>query len=181
MKLPVQTIAWLYILSLLGGLVVSRAALAGNAADNAHAIVGTIGEHVDADKVVYYSTGINPQDYPCARAGIIALYEKRAEISGLSRFHPKRIFMWVADMVRYYATRFMDFLMGLMNPDAVMKGVRAIQSMARGGNPLDAMDRKIEGWVNSLNPRNQFVLKRKIYNLIHNTTNADGSCKLGES
>lgn len=167
MKTFVHLAAWLCIVSVLNSSVAPRQAVAAT----------TIGEHVDTDKLVHYSTGINPHDYPCARAAIITLYEKRSEIGDLNRFHPKRIFAWMVDTARYYMTRFMDFLMGLMNPDAVMNGVRKIQSMASGGNPLAGMGRQVEGWAKSLNPRSQFVLKRKIYDIIEDTTNNDGSCK----
>lgn len=165
MKAFGRGVAWLCIVSLCTGLAMSRGAMAGQ---------------LDNDKLVYYSTGINPNDYPCARASIIALYEKRTEIGDLSQFHPKRIFTWIMDTARYYMARFIDFLEGLMNPDAVMNGLRTIQSMARGGNPLAGLDRKVEGWATSLSPRSQFVLKRKIMDIIHKTTNEDGSCKLAE-
>lgn len=137
----------------------------------------SISEHVNTGKVVEFTTGINPDNYPCARDAIVKLYHKRSNLSDLSSYHPKRIFTWIADTSIYYTYRFIDFLKGLMNPDALVNGIRKVQSMARGGNPLAGMDSKIEGWARDLSPRSQFVLQRKVHGIIHNTTNEDGSCK----
>jgi hypothetical protein len=164
--------AWLCIVSLLATPVAPAYAIDGTAS-----IANTIGQHVDADAVVHYTTGINPMDYPCARASIIALYQQRDAISDLSRFHPKRVFTWVMDVSIYYMGRLVDFLKRVMNPDAVMSGVRKVQAMASVGNPLATIDRNVQGWAKQLSPRSQFVLKRKVYDLIHDTTNDDGSCK----
>lgn len=128
------------------------------------------------DKLVELATGINPQDYPCAREAIINLYEKRDEVGDLSRFHPQRLWVWAKETATYYFMRFMDFLTGLMNPSAVNEGIRHVEAMARGGNPLADMDRRVEGWMDSLNPRN-YVMTRKVHSLIENTTNEDGSCR----
>lgn len=131
---------------------------------------------VTTDKLVELATGINPQDYPCAREAIINLYEKRKEVGDLSRFHPQRLWVWAKETATYYFMRFMDFLQGLMDPDAVTAGIHRIEAMARGGNPLADMDRTVEGWMDNLNPHN-YVLTHKVHNLIENTTNEDGSCR----
>lgn len=149
--------------------------MAGNA--NAGGMADTVRTHVDADRMVHATTGINPQDYPCARAGLIGLYEKREAVTDLSRYNPKRIFAWVLDTSAYYMYRFVDWLEGLMSKDAVMRGVDRVKGLARGGNPLAGMDRKVEGWASNLGPKSQFVLKRKMDDLIQKTTNEDGSCK----
>lgn len=160
---------------LLSPLALADIASAEEQADAAVATPST--SH--ADEVIYYTTGINPQDYPCARAGMLSLYEKRSAISDLSRFHPKRVFTWIAETSVYYTYRFIDFLKGLMHPNAVMNGVRRVQAMASGENPLQALDNTVSRWIEKLNPRSQYVLKRKVYNIIESTTNEDGSCKLG--
>ncbi|MCH2546204.1 MAG: hypothetical protein MK052_01140 [Alphaproteobacteria bacterium] len=142
-----------------------------------NAVASAVSEHVDGDAMVYYGTGINPQAYPCARAGIIHLYQQREEISSLGKFHPKRIFAWVLETSSYYMMRFVDFLKGLFNRGSIERGIQGIQSMAKGGNPLKGMDGKVEGWMSDLSPKGEFVLKRKMHNTIRNTTNEDGSCK----
>lgn len=131
---------------------------------------------VTTDKLVELATGINPQEYPCAREAIVNLYESRDEVGDLSRFHPKRLWVWAKETATFYFMRFMDFLQSLMNPDAVTRGIQRIEAMARGGNPLAGMDRKVEGWMDSLNPRN-YVMTRKVHSLIENSTNEDGSCR----
>lgn len=131
---------------------------------------------VTTDKLVELATGINPQEYPCAREAIVNLYESRDEVGDLNRFHPKRLWIWAKETTTYYFMRFMDFLQSLMNPDAVTRGIQHIEAMARGGNPLAGMDRKVEGWMDSLNPRN-YVMTRKVHSLIENSTNEDGSCR----
>lgn len=168
---------WICILSLALSSVSAQTALASGAMDEARNAASTVGQHMNADSLVHYSTGINPQDYPCARAGIISLYEKRSQISDLSRFHPKRVFAWVMDTSVYYTMKFVDWLKGLMSADTMKNGLRKVQSMARGGNPLAGMDNRVEGWVSNLSPKSEFVLKRKMHSVIERTTNADGSCK----
>jgi len=169
MKLHRRIIAGLCVLSLFAvSLPAAMAAQDGGAAETRKS---------SADNLIHYATGFNPQDYPCARAGMIALYEKREDIANLGSFHPKRAIAWVVDTSVYYTMKFVDFLKGLMNPNAVANGIRKVQSMARGGNPLAGLDRKVDGWIADLNPRSQYVLKRKMANVIEDTTNADGSCK----
>lgn len=164
---------------------VAIACIASLLAGSAHATVsvdtermaGAVREHVGTERIVHYTTGINPQDYPCARASILALYEKRGELGDMSRYNPRRIFAWALDISAYYLYRFIDWLKGVMNPDAFMRGIDRIRGMARGGNPLAGMDRKVEGWAQDLSPKSRFVLQRKVHGLIEKTTNADGSCK----
>lgn len=136
------------------------------------------GVAVNTSTVVEYTTGVNPDDYPCAKAAITNLYHKRGKIADLSKFHPKRIFAWVVDTSVYYTHRFVDFLKGLMNPDAVANGIRKVHSMAtNGGNPLAGADATVQGWVRDLSPSSQYVLQKKVHGIIENTTNSDGSCK----
>ncbi|MGB1539575.1 MAG: hypothetical protein ACPG80_01320 [Rickettsiales bacterium] len=130
-------------------------------------------------QAVQQSIGINPDDYPCAKAGIMALYENRQKISNLSAFHPKRLFAWMLETMSYYALKVKNFFMQYTNPDALVSGVKQMQSMATSGDPLGSMERKVDGWVSSISPRGQFVMQHKVENIIQDTTNADGSCKLG--
>lgn len=134
--------------------------------------------HVNTGTIVQYTTGINPDDYPCAKAGITKLYQHRGKIADLGSFHPRRIFTWLMDTGVYLTSRFVDFLKRLMNPDAVASGIRKVHAMATGGgNPLAAADRAVEGWARDLSPRNQYVLQKRVHGIIKNTTNEDGSCK----
>lgn len=167
---------WMHSTRRTAATVVMMAMMAGTALPAAQA-QSTMSEHVNTGKVVEFTTGINPDNYPCARDAIVKLYHKRSNLSDLSSYHPKRIFTWIADTSIYYTYRFIDFLKGLMNPDALVNGIRKVQSMARGDNPLAGMDSKIEGWARDLSPRSQFVLQKKVHGIIHNTTNEDGSCK----
>lgn len=169
---------WVCVSVLLLQMAAGSMALAADAEQNSSATVTTAAP-TGADEVIYYATGINPQDYPCARSGMLALYEKRTAISDLSRFHPKRVFTWVAETSVYYTYRFIDFLKGLMNPNVITDGIRRIQAMASQQNPLQGLDNTVNRWLDKLNPRSQFVLKRKMFNIIENTTNEDGSCKIG--
>lgn len=151
---------------------------AGASAQVEQDVADVVREHVNTGSIVHYTTGINPDDYPCARAGIVRLYEKRGAVADLGRWHPKRLFAWVVDTSVYYTMRFVDFLKGLMNPNAVANGIREVHAMATGGgNPLARLDRKVSGWANDLSPRSQYVLQRKVHGIIRDTTNADGSCK----
>lgn len=128
--------------------------------------------------VVTQATGINPDDYPCAKAGIIALYENREKISNLSALHPKRVFTWTLETLTYYSIKFIHYIKGFFTVDAVKSGMRNVANIARSGDPLGSVSHKVDGWVSGLNPRSQFVMRQKVDKLIEDSTNDDGSCKL---
>lgn len=138
----------------------------------------SISQHVTTDKVVHYTTGINPQDYPCARAGIAKLYEKRSALDDLERYHPKRVFVWIWDSAVYYTMVGVNYVKGLLQPNAMANGIRNVRNMASGGsNPLAGINRKISGWADNLSPSSQYAMQRKVEKIIKKSTNSDGSCK----
>ena len=130
------------------------------------------------------ATGVNPNDYPCAKAGIITLFQKRQEISSLSSWHPQRIFTWLLDMSVYYTRAVVHFFENLLSPGAIDAGIRRIHAMATSGDPIGAatnsIDRavqKVDSWAVNLGTRSQAVLTGKVHGIINTTTNEDGSCK----
>lgn len=139
---------------------------------------GTTQASRGVNTVVAQTTGVNPDDYPCAKAGIVALYENREKISNLSALHPKRVFTWTLETLTYYSIKFIHFIKGLFTVDAVKSGVRNVANIARSGDPLGSVSHKVDGWVSGLNPRSRFVMRRKVEKLIEDSTNEDGSCKL---
>lgn len=165
--------AWL-MAALCAAMLLLGSATAQAGAIPQDTMADTVREHVTTSRIVHYTTGINPDDYPCAKAGIIRLYEKRGEIADLSRWHPKRIFAWIVDTSVYYTMRFVNFLKGLLDPEAVVSG---FHSLARGGNPLAALDNRVDAWARNLSPSSQYALQRKVRQIIDDTTNTDGSCK----
>lgn len=131
-------------------------------------------------QVVELTTGINPDHYPCARDGILRLYEQRREVASLSSYHPKRLWVWLQDNLSYYSAKVIDFFKGLFSRDTLDRGIRGVQSLAQGGgisNPLSGMDNKVEGWLNDLSPRSQQALKEQVERVVQATTRSDGSCK----
>lgn len=178
MQMKHQQIAW-KTKTLVAALLAMLMAIGGGA-DNARAGATEAG----LDLAVRSATGVDPNDYPCAKEGIVTLFKNRQEISNLSTFHPKRIFTWMLDTTVYFTNKVIGFFRGLMNPAAVENGIKRIMSMARSGNPLGSATRAVDGavanmdgWVNSLSRRTQSVLTGKVHGIIENTTNNDGSCK----
>lgn len=157
--------------------------LVGGSGAHAASVASAVDDNLS--QAVKSTTGVNPNDYPCAKAGIVNLFQKRQEIASLSSWHPQRIFTWMLDVTVYYTHATINFFKNLFSPGAIESGIRRIHAMATsGGNPLDAATRSIDGamagvnsWATNLGSRSQSVLKDKVHGIIDNTTNEDGSCK----
>lgn len=131
-------------------------------------------------RAVAVTTGINADDYPCAKAGIYALYQHRADVQSLSFLHPKRIFMWIFDMMRFITVKIIHFFKAVFNPAAIQAGLgNAFSSIRAGGNPLAGTDRAIQNAFGDLSGHTKTALTDRVENIIRDTTNDDGSCKLG--
>lgn len=123
------------------------------------------------------TTGINPEAYPCAREGIIALYEKRENLAEMAQFDPRRLFVWVMDTATYYAFRLMDFIRALMDPQAVQRGLEELRAMARAPDPAGNVERQVRDWADELGHRTRYVLQEKAEAIVRKTTLADGRCR----
>lgn len=128
---------------------------------------------------VELTTGINPDHYPCARDSILKLYERRQELSSLSAYHPRRLWVWLEDNLSYYSAKVITFFKGFFTRESLNDGIRGIQSIAQGnvGNPLSSLDNKVEGWIKDLSPHSQEALKAQVEGLVRATTKSDGTCK----
>lgn len=169
------------------------------AAEDLQQQAGELAGQVDGNQVMRFTTGINPDDYPCARAAIMKLYESRAEISRLSDWHPRKIFTWMQDTFEYYSLKITRWVMGLFNGsdlsnNAITDGLQDVGNnivgAARGGggkmrmpslNSLDSkvrnMDSQVESWLDNLGPRSQTVVAEQVKSLIARAYSEDGFCK----
>lgn len=168
-----------YALALSILLVISPAAT--QAADGSLRDVATqaVGK-IDTDTAVHYATGINPADFPCARAAINKLYESRAKIANLKSYDPRRALSWLTDQFVYYSTKFTRYITSFFDQGSIDAGIQNVAHLAKGGrmgNPLSGMDAKIDGWIENLGPRSQEVFADQVRTIVARTTSADGTCK----
>lgn len=137
-------------------------------------------DKIDTDTAVHYTTGINPADFPCARAAIGKLYDSRAKIANLKSYDPRRLLSWLTDQFMYYSMKITRYVMGFFDEGSIDAGIRNVEHLAKGGrmsNPLASMDAKIDGWIDNLGPRSQHVFADQVRMIISRTTSSDGTCK----
>lgn len=138
-----------------------------------------------ASRLMEATTGINPDHYPCAKARLISLYQKRQEIGDLSAYHPKRMWNWLTEHFQYYTDKVIDFFKRLFSMETVRSTVKAgmdqIEAVARSGDPMGAAQHKLDSAVYGVTSQfslpSQYALRRKMEGVISATTNSDGSCK----
>lgn len=127
-----------------------------------------------ADVAIYAISGINPQNYPCAKEMLYKLYQNRSETMQLSNYHPQKIFTWVADLMQYYGAKIIDFFRGFFSKNTAETAIKNTLAFARdrSGNPLSGID----GWIYELSPRSQKVIADQVRFVVKLTTAPDGSC-----